>query len=210
MILISRPSSPQCFQTDCELESEGLGQWFVHKTHKVLYCSCTTSVGTILEYCTWTNWMIQSYVLNFNALAVVFMCWFSVLRYTKMCVYLWASQQTAFGCGTLWHKISILIFRSNYNFNLLQFQCPDNSTDNKKTSHIHMATLLIILNGQSKFHSTSFYVVAYTQLDVHQLIEPLTAVVSFGMLHHCPPVVVMCLLTTHWYCISYHIATAPV
>lgn len=59
-----------------------------------------------------------------------------------------------------------------------------------------MATLLIILNGQSKFHSTSFYVVAYTQLHAHQLIEPLTAVVSFGMLHHCPPVVVMCLLTT--------------
>ena len=31
MILISRPSSPQCFQTDGELKSEGLGQWFVHK-----------------------------------------------------------------------------------------------------------------------------------------------------------------------------------
>ena len=143
------------------------------KTHKVLYCSCTTSVGTILEYCTWTNWMIQSYVLNFNTRPVVFMCWFSVLRYTKMCVYLWASQPTAFGCGTLWLKISILIFRNNYNSNSLQFQCHDNSTDNKKTSHIHMATLLIILNGQSKFHSTSFYVVAYTQLHAHQLIEPL-------------------------------------
>ena len=105
-------------------------------------------------------------------------------------------QQTAFGCGTLWLKISILIFRNNYNSNSLQFQfsisifqCPDNSTDNKKTSHIYMAMLLIILNGQSKFHSTSFYVVAYTQLHAHQLIEPLqltTAVVSF-----------VCYITAH-------------
>ena len=105
-------------------------------------------------------------------------------------------QQTAFGCGTLWLKISILIFRNNYNSNSLQFQfnisifqCPDNSTDNKKTSHIYMAMLLIILNGQSKFHSTSFYVVAYTQLHADQLIEPLqltTAVVSF-----------VCYITAH-------------
>ena len=183
MILISRPSSPQCFQTDGELESEGLGQWFVHKTK--LY-----TVAARLQLQLFWN-IALSQIEWFKATSSISMPWLLCLHVCVdfQCVYLWAPQQTAFGCGTLWLKISIPIFRNNYNFSISIFQCPDNSTDNKKTSHIYMATLLIILNGQSKFHSTSFYVVAYTQLHVHQLIEPLqltTAVVSF-----------VCYITAH-------------